>query len=74
MFLFLFVYLCLTKIYVFMMPNQVKLLTNLAKQIKSEKKDRIKIVSSLQAAKILTKQENLSGKYNNLKKVISTSK
>lgn len=50
--------------------NQVKLLTSLAKKIEKEKKERNQIVSTLQSAKILTKSENFTGHYSNLKKVI----
>lgn len=57
-----------------METNQVKLLTSLAKRIKSEKKDRSKVVASLQSAKILTKNENLTGHYSNLKKVVLGAK
>mgnify|MGYP007089158887 CR=1 FL=1 len=56
-----------------METNQVKLLTSLAKRIKSEKKDRSKVVASLQSAKILTKNENLTGHYSNLKKIVSSA-
>ncbi|MGG7468059.1 hypothetical protein [Chryseobacterium arthrosphaerae] len=51
--------------------NQVKLLKALAKSIKTEKKDRAKALSSLQSAKILTKKENFTGAYSNLKRVVS---
>lgn len=57
-----------------MESNQVRLLTLLAKKIKSEKKDRGRIVTSLQSAKILTKKENFTGHYSNLKKVVSIAK
>ncbi|HRB72053.1 hypothetical protein [Flavobacterium sp. WV_118_3] len=57
-----------------METNQVKLLTSLAKKIKSEKKDRAKVVASLQSAKILTKKENFTGHYSNLKKVVAVAK
>lgn len=52
--------------------NQVKLLKALAKSIRAEKKDRTKILTSLQSAKILTKNENFTGTYSNLKRVVST--
>lgn len=54
-----------------MESNQIKLLTSLAKRIKSEKKDKVAIVTSLQSAKILTKNGNFTGHYSNLKRVIS---
>lgn len=53
-----------------METNQVKLLTSLAKKIKTEKKDRAKVVASLQSAKILTKNEKFTNKYSNLNKVV----
>lgn len=52
--------------------HQVKLLKALAKSIRAEKKDRAKILTSLQSAKILTKNENFTGTYSNLKRVVST--
>lgn len=53
-----------------MESNQVKLLKALAKNIRTEKKDRIKVMTSLQAAKILTKQENFTATYSNLRRVV----
>lgn len=53
-----------------METNQVKLLASLAKKIKTEKKDRAKVVASLQSAKILTKNEKFTNKYSNLNKVV----
>jgi hypothetical protein len=50
--------------------NQVKLLTSLAKKIKSRAKDRNAIVGSLKSAKILTSKENFTKPYSNLKKVV----
>ncbi|MCF8373945.1 MAG: hypothetical protein K9H64_20140 [Bacteroidales bacterium] len=57
-----------------METNQVKLLTTLARKIKSEKKDRTKVVASLQSAKILTKSENFTVHYKNLNKVFAVAK
>lgn len=57
-----------------METNQIKLLSNLAKKIKAQKKDKSTVIVSLQNAKILTKEGNLTGKYNNLKRVVSTAK
>ncbi len=54
-----------------MEENQAKKLASLAKKIKSEKKDRMKVVSTLQAAKILNKKENFTVHYSNLEKVIT---
>ena len=54
--------------------NQVKLLATLAKKIKSEKKDKNKIVGTLVSAKILTNSGNFSSHYPNLKKLASASK
>ena len=57
------------------MPNnQAKLLSDLAKKIKSEPKNKARIMVSLMSAKILTKNENLTHHYSNLKKVISATK
>jgi hypothetical protein len=52
------------------MENQLKLLNSLAKQIKAEKKDRKSIVETLKSAKILTKTENFTSNYSNLRKVV----
>ncbi|WP_196939931.1 hypothetical protein [Sphingobacterium pedocola] len=57
-----------------METNQVKLLSSLAKKIKAEKKDKSTVIVSLQNAKILTKEGNLTGNYNNLKRIVSTVK
>lgn len=57
-----------------MPTDQIKLLDALAKEIKAEKKERGKVVAVLQSAKILTRQENFTGKFNNLQRVVSTSK
>jgi hypothetical protein len=57
-----------------MVVNQIKLLSSLAKRLESEKKDRAQIVASLQSAKILTKKENLTGHYSNLKRVVTAIK
>lgn len=54
-----------------MESNQIKLLSTLAKKIKSEKKDRAKIVITLKSAKIITKDGNFTKHYSNLKKVVS---
>jgi len=51
------------------MNKQIKLLKILAKKIKSEKKERTEIITSLQSAKILTKKENFSGHFKNLNKL-----
>ncbi|MCW3807478.1 hypothetical protein [Plebeiibacterium marinum] len=52
--------------------DQIKLLVSLAKKIKSEVKDREKVITSLQEAHILTKNENFTTQYTNLKKVVIT--
>ena len=57
-----------------MSNNQAKLLSTLAKKIRSQPKDRKQIVVTLTSAKILTKEENFTNHYSNLKKVVSTSK
>lgn len=53
-----------------MKTNQVKLLASLAKKIEKEKKERSKIILTLQSAKILTKSENFTGHYSNLERVV----
>lgn len=57
-----------------MEANQVKLLISLAENIELKQKDRNKIVASLQSAKILTKGENFTIHYKNLKKVLVSDK
>lgn len=52
-----------------MKSNQVKLLNTLAKEIKSEKKDKAKVAATLQSAKILTKRGNFTSKFSNLNRV-----
>jgi hypothetical protein len=54
--------------------NQVKLLASLAKKIHSERNDRTKIVATLKSAKIITKNENFTVHYSNLKKIVAVSK
>lgn len=54
--------------------NQFTLLASLAKEIKSEKKDRAKIVATLRSAKIITKGENFTEHFSNLKKVVAIVK
>ena len=57
-----------------MEENQIKLLATLAKKIKSEEKDRTKVLASLQSAKILTKGGNFTCHFKNLNKVFATDK
>ena len=57
-----------------METNQIKLLHSLAKKIKEEKKEKDKSLSTLCAAKILTKNGNFTGKFSNLNRVTSHSK
>lgn len=52
-----------------MEANQIKLLKSLAREIKSEKKDKEKVVASLHSAKILTKRGNFTGKFSNLNRI-----
>ena len=52
-----------------MEANQLKLLMELAKKIKLEKKNREAVVASLQSAKILTKNENFPTHLKKLDKV-----
>ena len=54
--------------------NQVKLLASLAKKIHSERNDRTKIVATLKSAKIITKNENFTGHFSNLKKIVAVAK
>ncbi len=56
-----------------MAANQLELLAALAIKINAEKKDRAKVVASLISAKILTKNENFTTHYNNLKKVVTAA-
>ncbi|UPT66675.1 MAG: hypothetical protein M0D57_19895 [Sphingobacteriales bacterium JAD_PAG50586_3] len=56
-----------------MESNQIKLLATLAKAIKLEEKNRDKIVLTLQSAKIITQNENFTGHYSNLEKVVSVA-
>jgi hypothetical protein len=56
-----------------MSDKQAKLLSDLAKKIKSKPKSREQIVVTLKSAKILTQNGNLTGHYSNLKKVVSIS-
>lgn len=53
--------------------KQIKLLKALAKKIKSEKRERKVVISSLQSAKILTKEENFTGHYKNLDKIFAST-
>ncbi|MGC3978332.1 MAG: hypothetical protein QM751_09000 [Paludibacteraceae bacterium] len=52
--------------------NQIKLLESLAKEIRAEEKLREKVVASLKSAKILTRQENFTGNFSNLSRVVSS--
>jgi|688.fasta_scaffold1019208_2 hypothetical protein len=54
--------------------KQIKLLATLAKEIRAEKKDKVKIMETLQSAKILTRSGNLSGPYRNLNRVTTDKK
>ena len=57
-----------------METNQIELLKNLAKKIKSEKRNRDDVMASLQSAKILTKQGNFTRHFSNLNRVCSYNK
>lgn len=57
-----------------MASMQIKLLTSLARDIRTEQKDRKTAVTTLQSAKILTKSENLTGNFSNLNKVVINKK
>ena len=54
-----------------METNQIKLLSSLAKKIKSEKKDKATVIASLNSAKILTKSGNFTAHYKNLKRAVA---
>lgn len=54
-----------------METKQIALLTDLAKKIKTEKKERSKVVASLQSAKILTKSGKFTTHYSSLNKVFT---
>ena len=57
-----------------MISKQIKLLKILAKKIRTEKKDSVKVVASLQSAKILTKKGDFTTQYNLLNEIFSISK
>ncbi|HHU34500.1 MAG TPA: hypothetical protein GXZ49_04635 [Bacteroidetes bacterium] len=54
--------------------KQIALLTDLAKNANSEKKDKEKVVATLQSAKILTKSGNFTSYFSNLSRVANSSK
>ncbi len=53
-----------------MKTSQLKLLKDLAKEIKTTKRSKDEIIVSLQSAKILTKQGNFTGNFNNLNRTL----
>jgi hypothetical protein len=55
-----------------MEANQIKLLSSLAKKIKTEKKDKVRVVASLSSAKILTKSGNFTTHFSNLKRAVAS--
>jgi hypothetical protein len=57
-----------------MEEKQIILLTALAKKSKSEKKDKRRVVETLQSARILTKNGNFTTHFSNLNRVASSSK
>ena len=57
-----------------METDQIELLKNLAKKVKSEKRNRDDVMASLQSAKILTKQGNFTRHFSNLNRVCSSNK
>lgn len=57
-----------------MTTTQVRLLTSLAKNIKTEQKDRKTAIATLQSARILTKSENFTSNFSNLNKVVVNKK
>lgn len=54
--------------------NQVKLLSDLAKQLNSKPRQKKRIVMSLTSAKIITPKENFTSHYSNLGKAVASSK
>ena len=57
-----------------MKANQVKLLISLAREIKTEKKEKSRVVATLQSAKILTKNGNFTSKFSNLNRALVNTK
>jgi hypothetical protein len=53
--------------------DQVKLLSKLARKIKSQPKNKAEVIVTLTSAKIITKKENLTNQYANLGRAISFS-
>lgn len=53
-----------------METNQIKLLSALAKKLKSERRDKEKAIASLQKAKILNSKGDFNKNYSNLEKII----
>ena len=53
--------------------NQAKLVLALAKRLKSEKKEKAKIITSFKLAGILDKNNNISKNYPTIKKAIESS-
>ena len=53
-----------------MEKDQLKLLIQLAKSLKAEKKDKASALASLHSAKILTKKGNFTSHYSHLEKVV----
>jgi len=53
------------------MSNQAKLLLDLARKIRKQPKSKAQAIQTLTAAKILTKNGNLTVQYSNLGKAIS---
>jgi hypothetical protein len=57
-----------------MESKQIVLLTALAKKASSEKKDKKRVVATLQSAKILTKNGNFTSYFSNLNRVANSPK
>jgi len=57
-----------------MESNQIKLLYELAKKLKSQENDKAKALTSLQSAKILDKRGRFTKPYRNLEKVVLKTK
>ncbi len=57
-----------------MESKQITLLTVLAKKIRTEKKDKARVVATLRSAKILTKGGNFTTHFSTLNKLVTSSK
>jgi hypothetical protein len=56
-----------------MITDQVKLLKNLAKEIRNEEQSKTKVLASLQSAKIFDTNGNFTKNFSNLSRVVFSS-